>query len=130
MKPIPLNIYHRPLKALLPLALMTTTLASYAEGSLPVTSTIMITKNMKNKRHKVKLFTASDYKTLLFTVDGVDDKRYTLYVFDLEGKLMIQSVILNHETSILSEIPSGTYLYEVLANDTKVENGELKVNNP
>ena len=130
MKPIPLNIYHRPLKALLPLALMTTTLASYAEGSLPVTSTIMITKNMKNKRHKVKLFTASDYKTLLFTVDGVDDKRYTLYVFDLEGKLMIQSVILNHETSILSEIPSGTYLYEVLANDTKVENGELKLNNP
>jgi hypothetical protein len=85
---------------------------------------------MNNKRHKVKLFTASDYKTLLFTVDGVDDKRYTLYVFDLEGKLMIQSVILNHETSILSEIPSGTYLYEVLANDTKVENGELKVNNP
>lgn len=95
-----------------------------------MTSTIMITKNMNNKRHKVKLFTASDYKTLLFTVDGVDDKRYTLYVFDLEGKLMIQSVILNHETSILSEIPSGTYLYEVLANDTKVENGELKVNNP
>ena len=85
---------------------------------------------MNNKKHKVKLFTASDYKTLLFTVDGVDDKRYTLYVFDLEGKLMIQSVILNHETSILSEIPTGTYLYEVLANDTKVENGELKVNNP
>ena len=95
-----------------------------------MTSTIMITKNMKKKRYKVKLFTASDYKTLLFTVDGVDDKRYTLYVFDLEGKLMIQSVILNHETSILCEIPSGTYLYEVLANDTKVENGELKVNNP
>ena len=92
-----------------------------------MTSTIMITKNVNNKKHKVKLFTASDYKTLLFTVDGVDDKRYTLYVFDLEGKLMIQSVILNHETSILSEIPSGTYLYEVLANDTKVENGELKV---
>ena len=95
-----------------------------------MTSTIMITKNVNNKKHKVKLFTASDYKTLLFTVDGVDDKRYTLYVFDLEGKLMIQSVILNHETSILSEIPSGTYLYEVLANDTKVENGELKVNIP
>ena len=130
MKPITLNVYQKPLKALLPLALMTTTLASYAEGSLPVTSTIMITKNMNNKRHKVKLFTASDYKTLLFTVDGVDDKRYTLYVFDLEGKLMIQSVILNHETGILSEIPSGTYLFEVLANDTKVENGELKVNNP
>jgi hypothetical protein len=127
MKTIPLNIYEKSLKTLLPLALMTTTLASYAGGSLPVTSTIMITKNMNNKRHKVKLFTASDYKTLLFTIDGVDDKRYTLYVFDLDGKLMVQSLILNHETGILCEIPSGTYQYEVLANDTKVENGELKV---
>jgi hypothetical protein len=127
MKSIPLNFYQMPLKALLPLALMTTTLASYAEGSLPATSRVMITKNMKNKKHKVRLFTASDYKTLLFTVDGADDKKYTLFVFDLEGKLMIQSVILNHETGILSEIPEGTYVYEVLANDSKVETGKLNV---
>lgn len=127
MKTLPLNIYEKSIKALLPLALMTTTLVSYAGGSLPVTNSVMITKNLNSKKHKVKLFTASDYKTLLFTVDGVDDKRYSLYVFDLDGKLIIQSVILNHETGILSEIPSGTYLYEVLANDTKVENGELKV---
>jgi len=127
MKTLPLNIYEKSIKALLPLALMTTTLVSYAGGSLPLTSSVMITKNLNSKKHKVKLFTASDYKTLLFTVDGVDDKRYTLYVFDLDGKLIIQSVILNHETGILTEIPSGTYLYEVLANDTKVENGELKV---
>jgi hypothetical protein len=127
MKTLPLNIYEKSIKALLPLALMTTTLVSYAGGSLPVTNSVMITKNLNSKKHKVKLFTASDYKTLLFTVDGADDKRYTLYVFDLDGKLIIQSVILNHETGILSEIPSGTYLYEVLANDTKVENGELKV---
>jgi hypothetical protein len=127
MKPIPLNICEKSLKALLPLALMTTTLVSYAGSSLPMTNMVMITKNLNSKKHKVKLFTASDYKTLLFTVDGVDDKRYTLFVFDLDDKLIIQSVILNHETSILSEIPSGTYLYEVLANDTKVENGELIV---
>ena len=92
-----------------------------------MTSTVMITKNMNNKKHKVKLFTASDYKTLLFSVDGVDEKRYTLFVFDLGGKLIIQSIVLNHETSILSELPAGTYLYEVLANDSKVEAGQLKV---
>ena len=105
-------------------------MVSFAGTTLPVPNAVMITKNLNNKKHKVKLFTASDYKTILFTVDGVEDKRYTLYVFDLDGKLIVQSVILNHETSILSEIPAGTYLYEVLANDTKVENGELKVNNP
>ena len=127
MKTTSLNIYEKSLKALLPLALMTTTMVSYAGGSLPVTNSVLITKNLNSKKHKVKLFTASDYKTLLFTVDGVDDQRYTLYVFDLDGKLMIQSVILNHETSILSALSSGTYQYEVMAGDTKVENGELKV---
>ena len=97
------------------------------EFHYPFPTVVMITKNLNNKKHKVKLFTASDYKTLLFTVDGVDEKRYTLFVFDLDGKLMIQSVILNHETGILSEIPAGKYLYEVMADDTNVENGQLKV---
>lgn len=122
-----MDIAERSRKALLPLALMTTTLVSYAGVSLPVTNAVVVTKNLNNKKHKVKLFTASDYKTLLFTVDGAEDKRYTLFVFDLDNKLIIQSVVLNRETSILSEIPSGTYLYEVLADDTKVEAGQLKI---
>ena len=75
----------------------------------------------------MRLFTASDYKTLLFTVDGVEGKYYTLFVFDLEGKLIMQSVIRNRETGILPEISTGAYLYEVLVDDTKVENGQLKV---
>ena len=127
MKTISAQISGTSLKLLLPLALMTTTLVSYAGSPLPVPNEVMITKNLNNKKHKVKLFTASDYKTLLFTVDGVNNYRYTLFVFDLDGKLIIQSVILNHETGILSELPAGDYLYEVLANDTRVENGQLTV---
>jgi hypothetical protein len=122
------NISGKSRKALLPLAFLTTSLLSYAGGSLPVPNAIMITKNLNNRKHKVKLFTASDYKTLLFTVDGVEGKRYTLFVFDLEGKLIIQSVIRNRETGILPEINTGAYLYEVLVDDTKVETGQLKVN--
>jgi hypothetical protein len=127
MKTISAQISGTSRKVLLPLALMTTTLVSYAGSPLPVPNAVMITKNLNNKKHKVKLFTASDYKTLLFTVDGVDENRYTLFVFDLDGKLIIHSVILNHETSILSQLPAGDYLYEVLANDTRVENGQLTV---
>ena len=87
----------------------------------------MITKNLNNKKHKVRLFTASDNKTLLFTVDGVEGKEYNLFVFDLEGKLILQSAIRNRETGILPEINAGNYLYEVLVNDTKIENGQLKI---
>jgi hypothetical protein len=114
-------------KSLLSLVLMGATLVTYAGGSLPVSDPVMTTKSLNNKKHKVKLFIASDYKTLLFTVDGVEKKRYTLYVFDLDGNLIMQSVVLNRETGILSEIHAGTYLYEVLADDTKVENGQLKI---
>jgi hypothetical protein len=128
MKTISAQISGTSRKVLLPLALMTTTLVSYAGSSLPAPNTVLVTKMLKNKKHKVKLFTASDYKTLLFTVDGVDENRYTLFVFDLEGRLMIQSVILNHETGILSELGAGNYLYEVMANDTRIENGQLKIN--
>ena len=127
MKTISAQISGTSRKVLLPLALMTTTLVSYAGSPLPVPSAVTITKNLKSKKHKVKLFTASDYKTLLFTVDGIDENRYTLFVFDLDGKLIIQSVILNHETGILSELTPGNYMYEVLANDTRVENGQLTV---
>ena len=127
MKTISAQISGTSRKVLLPLVLMTTTLVSYAGSPLPVPNAVTITKNLNNKKHKVRLFTASDYKTLLFTVDGVDQYRYTLFIFDLDGKLIIQSVVLNHETSILSELPAGDYLYEVLANDTRIENGQLKV---
>jgi hypothetical protein len=127
MKTISVHISGKSRKVLLPLALMTSTLVSYAGSPLPVPNTVMITKGLYNKKHKVKLFTASDYKTLLFTVDGVEGKRYTLFVFDVAGKLIIESVILNHETGILSELPAGNYLYEVLAEDTRVENGQLKI---
>ncbi|HEY4936963.1 MAG TPA: hypothetical protein VII44_10300 [Puia sp.] len=127
MKTLRENISGKSRRAILPLALMTISLVSYAGGSLPVPSAVMITKNLNNKRHKVRLFIASDNKTLLFTVNGVEGKQYTLFVFDLEGKLIMQSVILNRETGILPEISAGNYLYEVLVEDTKVENGRLKV---
>jgi hypothetical protein len=127
MKTLRANISGKSRKAILPLAFITTSLISYAGGSLPVPNAVMITKNLNNKKHKVRLFTASDNKTLLFTVDGVEGKQYTLFVFDLEGKLILQSAIRNRETGILPEINTGNYLYEVLVNDTKIENGQLKV---
>jgi len=122
------NITRKSRKALLPLILLTTAQLSYAGGSLPVASNnVMVTKNLTSKKLKVKLFTASDYKTLLFTVDGLVMKQYTLFIFDLEGRLITQSIILNRETGILPEIASGTYLYEVLTADARVENGQLKI---
>ncbi len=121
------NIYRKSGKTLLPMALMSLSFVTYAGKSLPVPNVMMVTKTLNNKKHKVRLFTASDNKTLLFTVDGVEGKQYKLFVFDLDGKLVMQSAILNRETGILPVISAGNYLYEVLVEDTEVENGQLKI---
>jgi hypothetical protein len=113
--------------AMMSVVFLTASLLSYA-GSLPAgPSAVVVTKSLNNKKHKIRLFTASDAKTILFTVDGMSGKHYTLFVFDLEGKLITQSAILNHETSILPGISPGGYLYEVFVDDQKVENGQLTV---
>jgi hypothetical protein len=97
-------------------------------GSYPAApGAVVITKNLNSKKHKIRLFTASDSKTLLFSVDGMDGKHYTLFVFDLEGKLITQSGIRNHETCVLPVFSSGGYAYEVFVEDQKVESGLLTV---
>jgi len=121
------NIDLKSGKTILAIVLMSLSLATYAGKSLPIPNVMMVTKTLNNKKHKVRLFTASDNKTLLFTVNGVEGKQYKLFVFDLEGKLIMQSAILNRETGILPEITAGNYLYEVFVEDTEVENGQLKI---
>ena len=126
-QPLPFRFSGRWLPVILSAIFVTSTALSFA-GALPAyPSAVVVTKNLTSKKHKIRLFTASDAKTLLFTVDGVRGNRYTLYVFDLDGKLVTQSVIRNHETSILPNINSGGYLYEVFVEDQKVENGMLTV---
>lgn len=113
--------------AMLTAALVAATALSQA-GSLPANpAAVVITRNLNSKKHKVKLFAAANSKTLLFSVDGVNGKRYTIFVFDLDGKLVSQAVIGNHETGILPEVRPGGYLYEVLTEDEEVESGQLTI---
>jgi hypothetical protein len=101
---------------------------SYAAGHASSNpASLVVTKSLNSRKHKVRLFTAADAKTILFTVDGANEKHYTLFVFDLEGKLVTQAAVGNHEISILPDIRSGGYLYEVLVDDQPVERGQLTV---
>jgi hypothetical protein len=115
------------LPAIMSVAFLAATMLCYADVLPTGPAAVVITKNLNSKKHRIRLFTASDAKTILFTADGIDGKHYTLFVFDLEGKLVTQSVIRNREISILPVISAGGYLYEVFVEDKKVENGQLTV---
>ena len=128
MKTLIRKLSYRFRPAMMSVAFVITAALAYA-GGLPSSdpSVVVITKNLNSKKHKIRLFTASDSRTLLFTVDGVSAKHYTLFVFDLDGKLVTQSAILSHESSILPAISAGAYLYEVFVEDQKVESGQMIV---
>jgi|ERR1017187_3514047 hypothetical protein len=104
---------------------------SYASGGLPVRNkaylSIQINKDQNNKKHNVWLFNNSGRAALLFSVNGVEGKKYQLYVFDMDSRLVAQASIRNRQTTAVNNISKGDYLFEVFLNDQQVENGRLSV---
>lgn len=107
---------------------------SYAGGTKPSIATnndiryaVLVNKNQNSKKHKIRLYTDAGQDKLLFTVNGVEGKKYELFVFDMESRLVSQANIHNRETSVLNNIPKGNYLFQVLVNDEQVESGQLTI---
>jgi len=88
---------------------------------------ILVTKSQNNKKHNVRLYNRDGQEQLLCSVTGPEGKHYQLYVFDMEGRLMIQAKMLSRETKTLNRIPKGNYFFEVLSQDEQVESGQLTV---
>lgn len=66
-------------------------------------------------------------QVLFFSAGGADKKIYQLFIFDMDGKLVSQASIRNRETTILTNITEGNYLFEVFSNDERIENGQVTV---
>jgi hypothetical protein len=88
---------------------------------------IIVTKTQTNKKYKVKLYTNASSEVLFFSASGEDGKVYQFYLFDMDGKLAKQTQIRNRETTLISKIEKGTYLFEVFSDDERIENGNLTV---
>jgi hypothetical protein len=88
---------------------------------------IMVSRTQTSRRHKIKLYPDVGQQVLFFSANGQDGKIYQLYVFDVYGKLVSQTSIRNRETTVLTNISEGNYLFEVFSNDERIENGRLTV---
>lgn len=88
---------------------------------------IMVNKAQSSKRHKVKLYPDARQQVLFFSVGGQDGKVYQLYLYDMDGKLFSQTNIRNKETTVLTSLAEGNYLFEVFSDDERIENGSLTV---
>jgi hypothetical protein len=89
--------------------------------------TIVVNKSLISKKYKIGLYPDARRQVLFFSVNGEEKKVYQLYLFDMEGKLSRQATIRNRETTVLTDITDGNYLFEVFSNDERIENGQLTV---
>ena len=113
--------------------LLTSFNKSFADGgntynqSTNFKDSIIVTKAQTNKKYKVKLYPNATSEVLFFSASGEDGKVYQFYLFDMDGKLVKQTQIRNRETTLISKIEKGTYLFEVFSDDERIESGNLTV---
>jgi hypothetical protein len=88
---------------------------------------IQVSKALSSKKHKIRLYPDARQQVLFFSVSGEDGKVYQLYLFDMDGRLVNQAHIRNKETTVLTTISEGNYLFEVFTDDERIENGQLTV---
>jgi hypothetical protein len=88
---------------------------------------IQVSKSQTSKKHKIRLYPDARQQVLFFSANGEDGKVYQLYLFDMDGRLVNQAQIRNKETTVLTTISEGNYLFEVFTDDERIENGQLTV---
>jgi hypothetical protein len=88
---------------------------------------IQVSKSQASKKHKIRLYPDARQQVLFFSANGEDGKVYQLFLFDMDGRLVSQSHIRNKETTVLTNISEGNFLFEVFTDDERIENGQLTV---
>ena len=74
-----------------------------------------------------ELYPDASHEVLLFAAKGEKGKVYQLFVFNLDGKLIRQTQVRSKETTLLSGLTKGDYLFEVLSDDNRIGNGNITV---
>ena len=88
---------------------------------------IQVNKSQSSKKYKIRLYPDARQQVLFFSANGEDGKVYQLFLFDMDGRLVSQTNIRNKETTVLTNISEGNFLFEVFTDDERIENGQLTV---
>ena len=88
---------------------------------------IQVNKSQSSKKYKIRLYPDARQQVLFFSANGEDGKVYQLFLFDMDGRLVSQTHIRNKETTVLTNISEGNFLFEVFTDDERIENGQLTV---
>ena len=100
---------------------------SHSNPGFDTVHSIQISKSQTSKKAKIKLYPDARQQVLFFSATGEEGKVYQLYLFDMDGRLVSQTRIRSRETTVLTNISEGNFLFEVFTDDERIENGQLTV---
>jgi hypothetical protein len=99
----------------------------FTQGSSDTIHSILVSRSQTSKKHKVRLYPDARQQVLFFSANGEDGRVYQLFLFDMDGRLVSQSHIRNKETTVLTNMSEGNFLFEVFTDDERIENGQVTV---
>lgn len=100
---------------------------SFFGGGLVFHDSIVVRILQSKKPPVFELYPDVSQEVLLFTAKGEKGKMYQLFLFNIDGKLIRQTQIHSKETSLLSGLEKGDYLFEVLSDDDRLGNGNIAI---
>ncbi|MBE7174009.1 MAG: hypothetical protein INR73_25775 [Williamsia sp.] len=105
-----------------------TAVASNIFGTCFVYHDSIVVKILQSKKPSLfELYPDVSQEVLLFTAKGARGKMYQLFLFDIGGKPIRQIQVHSNETTLLSGLAKGDYLFEVLSNDDRIGNGNVTI---
>lgn len=100
-------------------------LFSVTNANLPASPPIVPVKVSKAKE-VIKVYPTPNNQGSI-TIHSANQTSLSFYLFDLEGKLIYQTVIKKNEKRQVEGLDKGTYLYNAFQNDENLEGGKVEL---
>ena len=114
------------------LLLLTAAHSTQAADKLPVARkeahySLFVNKTQNSKKHRIRLYASAGTDQILCSVNGIQGKKYEVFIFNLYSQLVTQMTMRSGETTALENITRGSYIFEVLIDDEHIERGQFAV---
>jgi len=96
-----------------------------AQKALNNTNNIISTDTSRTKKKVIKIHPDPSYGKL--SISASTSSSLNFYIFDLEGTLVFQAVLINKEKKTIENLRKGTYLYDVFEQDISIEEGQIVI---
>lgn len=97
---------------------------SVTSGSVQNNNVEIVPVEVNKVKQVIRVFQTPDNKGSI-TIHSANETTLSFYLFDLEGKLIYQSIINKNEKQKVEGLTKGTYLYNAFQNDENLEGGKI-----